>query len=144
MMVYLGKTVTREMHFGAKAELFKFARELRKNQTESEKVLWNILRKFRYDGFIFRRQHPIDIFIADFYCHRLKLIIEVDGEIHFNELAMEKDDGRSGELEKYGIRVIRFTNEQILKNQEIVINQIKEYLTEQTSPSHPGEGDKRG
>ena len=143
-MVYLGKSVEKVMHAGAKPELFKFAQELRKNQTESEKILWKILREFRSEGCIFRRQHPIDIFIADFYCHKLRLIVEVDGEVHFNEEAQEHDDGRSAELEKLGTRVLRFTNEQVINNQDIVVKKINEYITEATSPSLPGEGDKRG
>jgi very-short-patch-repair endonuclease len=143
-MVYLGKTVEKEMFIGAKAELFKRALEMRKNPTESEKVLWKRLRKFRADGFIFRRQHPIDIFIADFYCHKLKLVIEVDGGVHFNDQALEHDDGRTAELEKFGIKVIRFSNEQILSNQDLVIEQIKEYLSEPASPAPLGAGDGRG
>ncbi|HNW57074.1 MAG TPA: endonuclease domain-containing protein [Bacteroidales bacterium] len=115
-MAYLGKTVEKEMHFGAKARIFKFAQEMRKNPTESEYVLWKNLKKFRAEGYIFRRQHPIDIFIADFYCHKLRLVIEVDGEIHNNEQSLEHDEGRTGELEKLGIKTIRFTNEQVLKN----------------------------
>jgi len=143
-MVYLGKSVVKEMHIGAKPELFRYAQEMRKNPTESEKVLWNILRKFRYKGYIFRRQHPIDIFIADFYCHKLKLIVEVDGEVHDSEQAMEYDDGRSAELEKYGLNIIRFTNYQVLKEPDKVTNHIQSYISILTSPSPPGEGDKRG
>jgi very-short-patch-repair endonuclease len=140
-MVYLGKSVEKAMHAGAKAELFKLARELRKNQTDSEKALWKVLRGFRPSGYVFRKQHPIDIFIADFYCHKLRLIIEVDGEVHFSEEAREHDDGRSAELEKIGIRVIRFTNEQVLNNEDIVIRRINNYIAEITSSSLPGEGD---
>ena len=102
-MAYLGKSVEKVMHFGAKPELFNFAQEMRKNPTETEQVLWKTLRKFRFEGFVFRRQHPIDIFVADFYCHKLKLVIEVDGEIHFNQLSQEYDFGRTGELEKHGM-----------------------------------------
>ena len=116
-MVYLGKSVIKNMHIGAKPDLFKYAQEMRKNPTETEKILWTILKKIRFEGYIFRRQHPIDIFIADFYCHKLKLIIEVDGDIHESDYEKEYDDGRTGELEKYGIKVIRFTNEEILETQ---------------------------
>jgi very-short-patch-repair endonuclease len=143
-MVYLGKSVVKEMHVGAKPELFRYAQEMRKNPTESEKVLWNILRKFRNEGYIFRRQHPVDIFIADFFCHKLKLVIEVDGSVHESDQAMEYDDGRSGELEKYGLNIIRFTNEQVLKEPDNVTLQIKNFIATLTSPSPPGEGDKRG
>jgi very-short-patch-repair endonuclease len=143
-MVYLGKTIQREMYFGAKPDLFILAKEMRKNPTESERVLWNILRKFRAEGFIFRQQHPIDIFIADFYCHKLKLVIEVDGGIHLTDQAQENDDGRSGELEKLGIRIIRFTNEQVLNDQLHVLNKIHKYMTETASPALLGAGDGRG
>jgi very-short-patch-repair endonuclease len=129
-MVYLGKSVEREMHLRAKPDLFKFAKEMRKNPTETEKILWNILRKLRSEGYIFRRQHPIDIFIADFYCHKLKLVIEVDGEIHEDEQAKDYDDGRTAELEKYGIKVQRFTNDQVLRDKEFIINQINKWISE--------------
>lgn len=140
-MVYLGKSVVKEMHIGAKPELFRHAQEMRKNPTESEKRMWNILRKFRPEGYIFRRQHPVDIFIADFYCHKLKLIIEVDGDVHNSEQSKEYDNGRSGELEKYGLNIIRFTNDQVLKDPDNVTLQIKNFINKQTSPSPPGEGD---
>jgi very-short-patch-repair endonuclease len=143
-MVYLGKSVVKDMHVGAKPELFRYAQDMRKNPTEGEKALWTILRKFRYQGYIFRRQHPIDIFIADFYCNKLKLIVEVDGDIHDSEQAMEYDDGRSAELEKNGIKVIRFTNDQVLNETGEITFKIQNYITELTSPSLPGEGDQRG
>jgi very-short-patch-repair endonuclease len=143
-MVYLGKSVVKDMHVGAKPELFQYAQEMRKNPTDSEKLLWNILRKMRHKGFIFRRQHPVDIFIADFYCHKLKLIIEVDGGVHNSDQAKEYDDGRSGELEKYGLNILRFTNEQVLKETDKVTSHIQNYISSQTSPSPPGEGDQRG
>ena len=64
-------------------------------------------------GHRFKAQHPIDIFIADFYCHKLKLIIEVDGGIHKTIEQKEYDLGRTQELERFGLKVIRFTNHQI-------------------------------
>lgn len=143
-MVYLGKTVEREMYFGAKPQLLKFAREMRKKPTESEKKLWKKLQKLRLKGFIFRRQHPIDIYIADFYCHSLKLVIEVDGEIHENIQNQEYDEGRSAELERYGIKVLRFKNYQVLDNIEKVLIIINDSISELSSPSLPGEGDRRG
>jgi very-short-patch-repair endonuclease len=87
-MVYLGKTVNKAMHAGAKAELFRLAQEMRKKSTLAEKYLWKLLRKLRFEGYTFRRQHPIEFYIADFYCHKLKLIVEVDGEVHFNSEPM--------------------------------------------------------
>jgi very-short-patch-repair endonuclease len=143
-MVNLGKSIERQMYYGAKPYLFRLALNMRKNPTDAEKVMWKQLKKLRKEGYIFRRQHPVDIFIADFYCHNLKLIIEVDGEIHFNSVAQEHDDGRTGELERFGIKIIRFTNEQIIKNKELVINQITTFIHEISSPALPGAGDKRG
>ena len=126
------------MYYGAKPYLFRLAYNMRMNPTTAEKVLWKQLKRLRKAGYIFRRQHPVDIFIADFYCHNLKLIIEVDGDIHFSPAAQEHDDGRTGELERFGIKIIRFTNEQILKNKEYVINQITNYIDEISSPALPG------
>jgi very-short-patch-repair endonuclease len=128
-MVYLGRSVTREMYFGAKPDMFRMADRMRKNPTEVEKILW--------------KQHPIDFYIADFYCHRLKLVIEVDGEIHETEKTREHDDGRTGHLEHFGIKVIRFTNEEVINNNEFVIEQIKGYINELASPALLGAGDGR-
>ena len=139
-MVYLGKSKVKDMFVGADPKLFVYAREMRKNPTEAEKKLWEYLRKMRTNGIIFRRQHPIDIFIADFYCHKLKLIIEVDGDIHNDTQIQEYDDGRSGELERYGIKVIRYKNEEIIENINCVINSINTTIKEITSPSPAGRG----
>jgi very-short-patch-repair endonuclease len=143
-MVYLGKSVKRNMYFGAKPHLFELAENMRKNPTQSEKVLWNILRKYRFKGFLFRQQNPIHLFIADFYCHRIKLVIEADGDIHLENEVQEHDDGRTGELGKLGIKVLRFTNEQILYNQDFVIKQINEFIDEVASTVLVGAGDRRG
>jgi len=143
-MVYLGKSVEKEMYFGAKFKIKMNARDLRKNPTEAELKLWKELKKFRSKGVIFRRQHPIDIFIADFYCHALRLVIEVDGEIHENEQAREYDEGRSAELENHGIKVLRFINSEVLTGIEKVLTSINNSISELSSPSLLGEGDRRG
>jgi very-short-patch-repair endonuclease len=140
-MVCLGKSVERDMYYGAKPELFRLAYNMRKNLTNAEKVLWKYLKKFRTEGFIFRRQHPIDFFIADFYCHKIKLVIEVDGDIHLNKDKIKYDESRSGELERFGIRVIRFKNEEVINNTDFVLNKIKSIISESSSPSLLGEGD---
>jgi very-short-patch-repair endonuclease len=116
-MAYLGRSITREMYLGAKPELFSLAERMRRNPTKAEFLLWKQLKKFRLTGFVFRRQHPIDFYIADFYCHRLKLVIEVDGEIHLADPVREHDDSRTGELERLGIKIIRFTNKEVISNQ---------------------------
>jgi very-short-patch-repair endonuclease len=143
-MVYIGKSVERDMYYGAKIELFILAERYRKQQTKAEKILWQHLKKLRSEGFVFRRQHPIDLFIADFYCHRIKLVIEVDGEIHEKVEVKEFDEGRTGEIEKFGIKVIRFNNDQVTSDVASVLNQIQKSISELASPSLVGEGDGRG
>jgi len=143
-MVDLGKSKVKDMFIGAKSELFIYARDMRNYPTEAEKVLWKHLRKMRSKGFVFRRQHPIDIFIADFYCHKIKLVIEVDGEKHFNDKAREYDDGRSGELERFGVNVIRFTNDEVLNNQELVLKKINKIIDELAVPRSPRERGTEG
>jgi very-short-patch-repair endonuclease len=143
-MVYLGKSIERDMYYGAKPELFRLAERMRKKPTEAEKVLWKSLKGFRREGFIFRRQHPIEFFIADFYCHKIKLVVEVDGDIHLNEENIEYDNSRTGELERYGIKIIRYTNEVVINNIDLVIADILLNINELTSPSLLGEGDRGG
>lgn len=101
------------MFYGAKPEIFERAKSLRQNMTDAENKLWELLKGKKILGLRFRPQHPIDIFIADFYCHPIRLVIEVDGEIHNQSDKRAYDIGRSGELENWGIKVIRFTNKQI-------------------------------
>ena len=111
------------MYYGAKPETFKAARILRKHTTSHEKFLWEKLKLKQICGVRFRRQHPIDFFIADFYCHEARLVVEIDGEIHNQQ--REYDDGRSAEMERYFIKVIRFTNSEIEKNIEDVVKRIE-------------------
>ena len=95
------------MYFGATPDVFKKAKELRKLETETERILWSKLSKNQIFGLQFRRQHPINRFIADFYCASLKLVIEVDGTIHNIPENAEFDIGRSEILNEFGITVIR-------------------------------------
>jgi very-short-patch-repair endonuclease len=143
-MAYLGKAKIKDMFIEAKSELFLLARNMRINPTETERILWGHLRKFRSEGFVFRRQHPIDIFIADFYCHKLKLVIEIDGEYHSKDKSLEYDDSRTGELERFGICVIRFRNEDVLKNCEEVLSKIRTKINQLASPAHSGSGGQEG
>jgi very-short-patch-repair endonuclease len=112
------------MFYGASRNIFDKASALRKNMTDAEKILWNNLRNRKVFKAKFRRQHPIDIFIVDFYCHEFKLAIELDGEIHMKKEIIEYDDGRNHDLNKLGIKIIRFTNDQILNDIKKVENQI--------------------
>lgn len=98
------------MFYGAMPITFKNARRLRSEMTNAEKILWNRLSKKQLDNYRFKRQHPVANFIADFYCHRAKLIIEVDGGIHGQPEQIIYDVNRTMELEALGIKVLRFTN----------------------------------
>jgi len=122
----------RSMFYGACSETFRTAEILRKNMTLSEKILWKKLKNKELFKIKFRRQHPIDIFIADFYCHPFKLVIEIDGEIHLDKKNKEYDLGRTAELEKFGIKVLRFTNDEVIFNIESVINKIQKVINEST------------
>lgn len=108
------------MFYGAGKKTFLKALELRNNMTEAEKMLWCVLRNRKVFTERWRPQHPVDIFIVDFYCHKYKLVIEVDGEIHMQEEVLERDDGREHDKEKLGIKIIRFTNKEIFENIESV------------------------
>ncbi|MCB0631130.1 MAG: endonuclease domain-containing protein [Saprospiraceae bacterium] len=107
------------MHAGAKPELFRFAEKLRANMTEAEQMLWEFLR-LKPEGFKFRRQHPFGRYILDFYCHRAKLAIEIDGKYH--ELPEQKklDGIRTNDLVSSGIQEIRFTNGDVINQFEEV------------------------
>ena len=107
-------------HYRKYPGILLLARNLRKNQTSSERVLWKVLRRKNLSGYRFLRQHPIfyrvnnkwiEFFIADFYCARLKLIIELDGKIHENN--KDYDSERDLKLLNKGIYVIRIKNEEL-------------------------------
>ena len=112
------------MFYGAGRNIFERAHDLRKNMTKAEIFLWNELKNRRIFGVRFRRQHPVDIFVVDFYCHELRLAIEIDGEIHLRNEISEYDDGRTHDIEKLGIKIIRFTNEQVFNEIDKVKSRI--------------------
>ncbi len=103
-----------------------FARVLRKEQTKAEKILWKYLRGRKFMNLKFRRQHVIEGFVVDFYCHELKLGIEVDGGIHSER--KEYDDLRQGIIESEGIKIIRFSNEEVLKDTTLALQKLKEII----------------
>ena len=87
---------------GAPESSFLKAKQLRDNETDAERFLWEKLRNNQFFGQKFRRQHPVSLFIADFYCHKYKLIIELDGEYHFTEEQKILDDERTSLLNSNG------------------------------------------
>lgn len=111
-----------------------YARQLRKEQTEAEKYLWNILRGRKFHGYKFRRQHPVSkLFILDFYCYERKLAIELDGMHHHDKLQKQLDEERTNVLKLLGIRVIRFTNEEVLERTDEVLKRILDELISYSS-----------
>lgn len=113
------------LHKGAIGKLYQYGRELRQVSTKAEKLLWEYLRNRKLDGLKFRRQHPIDKFIADFYCHEKKLVIELDGAVHDDKMNVQYDEARTYELKGSGIKVIRFRNSEVENNISFVLEEIK-------------------
>jgi very-short-patch-repair endonuclease len=118
------------MFYGASASVFRNAKKLRNTMTPAEKKLWNILSNKKLMGFRFKNQHPVSKFIVDFYCHKAKLVIEIDGNIHDTPEQSDYDIGRTYEIESFGLQLIRFTNNQVETSLEEVINEITNRLLE--------------
>ncbi len=110
---------------GAPSDSFSKAQFLRRNETKAEKLLWEKLRNNQLGGLKFRRQHPVNIYIADFYCHKFKLIIELDGDYHNQEEQKQKDEVRTEVLRLNGLKIIRFKNEEVEQNINQVLITIK-------------------
>ncbi len=114
----------------------EFCRQLRNNATPAEKVLWEQIRKRNINGEKFLRQFPIFImqgynrktfYIADFYCAKHKLVIEVDGPIHL--LKKEYDDNRDIVMKEWGLSILRFTNDEVFDDLDNVIGKIDNYIS---------------
>jgi very-short-patch-repair endonuclease len=115
------------------------AREMRQPQTPAEATLWQHLRN-RNLRYKFRRQHPIDRFIIDFYCAEAKLLIEIDGASHLDKEQVEYDKARTEYLEELGYKVIRFTNNDVRYNINAVVDEIikvAEKRIEERNTPHP-------
>jgi very-short-patch-repair endonuclease len=130
------------MSLNSKSKLRRIAtnlcRELRKNSTPAEKLFWENVRNRKFIGKKFNRQFPIyydlngkeSFYIADFYCHQEKLVIEIDGRYH--ERQKENDQQRTEIINNLGIKVMRFKNEEIEKNINSVLNKIKKEIKYKT------------
>jgi very-short-patch-repair endonuclease len=112
------------------AKLRSNARELRKNSTDAERLLWSELRDHRLGNIGFRRQVPIGNYIADFVCHAAKLVIELDGGQHFSDQAEKVDATRSALIEAKGFRVLRFSNYDVMTNRTGVLETIATAVAE--------------
>ena len=115
-------------YYNAPIEKQNLAKEFRKELTFAEDRFWQIVRNRKLFNLKIRRQHPIGPFITDFYCHELKLVIEVDGGIHLAQHIKQRDISREYYLRTLGLSVIRFTNEDVLFNPDVIEERLKAFV----------------
>jgi very-short-patch-repair endonuclease len=108
--------------------VFSNAKKLRENPTQAEEAMWLSLNNNQLDGYKFRRQHPLLNYVADFYCHQLKLVIEIDGEYHQTVEQKKLDNERTENIEFQGLKLIRFTNEEVISDIFAVLDKVKEFI----------------
>ena len=113
----------------SKTNLKNLRAELRQNLTPSEAFLWSHLKAKQFHNLRFTRQHSIGYYIVDFYCAKLKLIIELDGEVHNNSVQAEKDQIRTNYLSSLGYTVLRFENKMVFDNLSSVFKSIEECIS---------------
>ena len=101
------------------------AKELRREMTPAEKLLWQQIRANKL-GVRFRRQQVIQGFIVDFYCHQAGLVVEVDGDIH--DLQKGEDERREKVLSEMGLRIVRFGNDEVVRDVSTVVGKIREFI----------------
>ena len=118
------------------------AKELRDNMTPAERDRWQQVRANRLDGWHFRRQQIIDGFIVDFYCHQANLVIEIDGPIHESQQAADAE--REAILTRTGLKVLRFTNREVMGNVRLVLNQIRAALPKERPTPQPPSSQEGG
>ena len=111
-------------------KLKEYARELRKNSTFTEIMLWNYLKGKQMRGYDFDRQRPIDNYIVDFYCKDLQLAIEVDGESHYGN--QKADNRREKRLNKLGVTVLRFDDMEIIYELDLVLKKIEKWIEDKS------------
>ena len=115
------------MFYGSSPIIFANAKRLRSELTGSEVIFWGLLKQY-FSDYKFRRQHPISQYIADFYCHKLKIIVEIHGGIHLSNEVKNNDNVRDDFMESLGLKIIRFTNDEVCKNGEIVVKELREFI----------------
>jgi very-short-patch-repair endonuclease len=128
-MAKLKQSTDRLLNMGSSNLIFSRAKDLRNEMTETEQILWKKLRNRKVRNYKFRRQHPLGQFIANFYCHEARLVIEIDGGIHNKFPVAERDEGRTHELNRMGVNVVRFLTEDITDRLEWVLEEIQKHLT---------------
>ncbi|MBT8229363.1 MAG: endonuclease domain-containing protein [Bacteroidia bacterium] len=114
----------RNLFYGAPVVIHLRARLLRNRMSKPEQIMWDELRNRNFLGYKFRRQHPAGYFIIDFYCHELKLAIEIDGYNHSHGIQRSVDEYRDKQLDEFGIMTIRFSNEDVCNKLDVVLSQL--------------------
>ena len=109
-------------------KLKELSRELRKNMTDAERLIWEKIRKKQLKGYQFYRQKNIENYIVDFYCPAAKLIVEIDGSQHYSVEGTKKDKVRDSYLSRLGFSVLRFSDREVFKNINGVLERIYEHL----------------
>jgi|GEM_PF-1018985 len=117
--------------------LLRFARNMRKSSTDAEAKLWSILRSRCLAGYKFRRQHRLAGYILDFYCIRRRVAVELDGAQHGDSEAIVYDVQRTGRLEALGVRVIRFSDVDLLKDTELIAEEIFRQVEDKNPHPNP-------
>ena len=115
----------------------EYARLRRQMADEFERLMWQLLRNRQRCNQKFRREHPLGIYTADFYCAAAKLVVEVDGDSHLTDEAKQYDRARDQWMKKQGIRVLRFTCTQVEQETDRVLEIIDQALLESPSPPDP-------
>ena len=125
-------------------KLKEFARKLRNDSTKSEIRLWQQLKRKQLFGYDFHRQKPLLNYIADFYCYELNLVIELDGYSHQFEEVVDKDELKQEELEKVGLTVLRFDDNEVMKDINNVLRILEGYIVnfEKHTPNPSQEGNE--
>ena len=117
------------------ADRKKLRQHLRQEMPKAEVILWSYLQKKQLAGFKFRRQHGIGNYVVDFYCPKVQLVIELDGDTHYTPEAEQYDQQRDEFLRAFGLSVLRFTNQEIYQDLESVLDKIKETIRKGATPS---------
>lgn len=115
------------MFYGSSPVIFANAKKLRNEPTASEIIFWSLLKQ-HFPDYRFKRQHPISQYIADFYCHKLKLVIEIDGAFHLSDESKINDKIRDEFMQSLGLEIIRFTNQEVCEKGENVIMRLKKMI----------------
>ena len=118
------------------SKLLEYAKSMRHDATNAEHLMWQLLRAQRFMNLKFRRQHVIEPYIVDFFCHELGLVVELDGGQHNTGVGVAYDNGRTQFLEALGLKVIRYWNDDVLDRSEVVLDGLRNICIElkDTSP----------